>query len=140
MALTTAVADAFLAARLTGDATLDGLLPGGIWRDRPPQGAAYPFGVWQFQSGTVLRGAGPARLWSDLIYVVKVVAKGPSIAGAPRDAADRIDALLDLARGSASGGTVVACVLEGELAYSEVAAGVVYQHLGGRYRLYAQGA
>lgn len=138
--MTTTVADRFFAAVLAGDATLAALLPGGVWRNKPPQEAAYPFGVWQYQTGDVLRTVGPVRIWSSLYYVVKVVARAATVAGDAEAAANRIDALLDLARWQAAAGTIVACTLEGEVAYPETVGGVEYEHLGGRYRLLAQGA
>lgn len=139
MSLTTFVADEFLSSKLNGDATLLGLVPSRAWRDKPPAGTAHPFVVWQFQTGTELRGAGPVRIWSDLIYAVKVVGQGANVA-ALKAAVDRIDALLDLGRATVGSGEIVACTLEGFVSYPETVNGLDYQHVGGRYRLLARGA
>jgi hypothetical protein len=133
------LADAFFAATLGADATLLALAPGGIARNRPSQEAAFPFVVWQFLSGTTTQTASAVRIWLDSVYQVKAVGQGDSIASL-KAVADRIDTLLDRAHGAVTGGTIVACTLEGEIAYEEVVAGVAYQHLGGRYRLLIQGS
>jgi hypothetical protein len=139
MALTTPLVDAWLYATLTGDATLTALVAGRVHRLRLPQDGAYPAVVFAHQGGSALLAGGGVRVWSDLVYLVKAVGQGGGAAGL-KAAADRIDALLHAARGSVAGGVIVACVLEAEVAYDEDRNGIVYQHLGAQYRIYAQAA
>jgi hypothetical protein len=139
MALTIPVADTWLYGRLAGDAALMALVDG-PHADQLPDGFAFakPGLVFQFQAGAELLGGGAVPIWSDLLYLVKAIGLGGSLAPlrAPLDA---VDALLHRASGTvAGGGTIVACVREAPVRYPEDRNGVRYLHYGATYRIYAQ--
>lgn len=140
MSLTTPVAERFLYGKLTGDAALVAALGSAsrITRAAVPDPDNLPAVVFQQQSALALPAINAVRVAGELVYSVKVIAKGATIAGTVETAANRLYAVLHRASGSATGGTVLQSIVESEFAYQEVDDGITYQHLGVRVRLLTQ--
>lgn len=111
---------------------------GRIFPDVAPQGAEPPYTVFQYQGGGDLMESGAARVWSSLLFLVRVIDKTNTIGAALRTAADEIDARLHDKSGTTADGRVVSCVRTEPFQLAEVDQGVQYRHLGGIYRLYVQ--
>lgn len=130
-------AEQWLYTVLSGDTTLSSLVGGRIYSYLAPQDAVLPFVVYSHQAGHDVRGVGPTRIMTSLVYQVKAVGQGGSFQ--PLKAiADRLDVLLQGASGSVVDGTVLMCVREQPVEYVEVENGVQYRHLGGLWRIIAQ--
>lgn len=138
MASPTPIADDWIVDTLTGDATLMGLVAG-VWSERNvPQGTDAPYVVFGYRGGSLLRVVGPVRFWHDLVYDVKAVGLATAYATLVT-IANRIDTLLELASGSAEGGTVVVSEFEAAVPVPEdEEGGVVYENITHRYRLKVQ--
>lgn len=127
-------ADAWLYATLDADATLAGLLPGGIHAWPFPGGTVLPAAAFQLVDGIdrEVVGNGGVRTVTELEYLVRAVAEGHSY---PASAADRIDLLI---HGQASG-DLLACQRLRPFSMSEPGeGGTEYRHRGGYYRLIIQ--
>jgi len=122
---------------LSADSTLTGLVSTRIYDGLAPQGAAFPFVVFNHQGGSDLRGVGSERVFNNSLYQVKAVTKGGSFSSGAT-IADRIDALLQAASGTTSDGVILGCVREQAIMLIEQQSGVEYRHVGGIYRIYAQ--
>lgn len=134
----TTIVDAWLDQVLGSDTTLAGLATGGCWDTLADESAAFPYVVWQLQAGRDVGGIGPAtRIMVNGLWLVRGVDRSPSQT-AVKPIAERVDALLHAASGSVTGGLVVACVREEPYKFLEVTDGVMYWHLGGMYRIWAQ--
>lgn len=132
------VADAWLYSKLSGDATLTGLVGGRIYGHIAPQEASYPLVLFALQTADDVQTLGPHRIMSNMLYVVRVVGEASSFGAPLSSVADRIDAVLQAASGTAGAGRVLACVRENPSAMVESNKGKQYRYLGGVYRLYAQ--
>lgn len=134
--LEVAAVDEWLDATLNNDATLAGLVPGGIWNTQPKANTAYPLGIFQFMSGVPHAAVGAYRIWVNMVYLVKVI--GETADSATLNAAvARIDALLQRGSGTAADGTIWSCVCETMIRFPEAIEGRQYRHSGATYRLYA---
>jgi len=114
------------------------LAGGRIYQGVAPPTATSPFITFELIAGTDLVEVGAARVWSNLLYLVKGVAQGSSFAPLV-PIADGIDARLNDKTGDLTDARVLGCRREEPHALSEVTdAGVSYRHLGGLFRLYVQ--
>lgn len=123
------LAETWLYSRLSGDAELVALVGDGIYQQYIPDDGEYPAVLFAYQSGRDIRGNGPRRYLTDVVYVVKVIGTGP-VSGL-RGIAARIDAALN----AQASGPVAMCVRTQPLYFPEREGDTVYQHLGGFYRL-----
>lgn len=124
---------------LSGDATMTSLVGNRIYDSIAPVGVAFPLVLFNFQGGSDVSVVGGVRVMNSGLYQVKAVVQSGSNASA-LPIANRIDALLHRATGSAPGGLILASVREQPIAYPEVSKeGIQYRHLGGLYRVIAQG-
>lgn len=150
MASEIVIANAFIYQRLAADALLTAELGGAInpriSQGKLRRGVSYPGVVYQRQAGTDIRGATEAtRIGSNLLYVVRGVAQAESLLGALQTIDERIDAVLhrssgSVVLGSATIGTVIACVRVQPFELTEDDEGIEWRHLGGIYRLMVQRA
>lgn len=125
-----------LYARLSGDATLTGLAPGGVWRGVAPvstSGVAVIFAQASENDQYTLAD----RAVSESSYLVKAVAPGESATPA-WNAADRIDALLTDANIALETGTLLSIRRERVTSFTELDGGEQYQHAGGYYIIWTQ--
>lgn len=138
-------AERWLFERLSGDATLTGMLGGAeaprIYTDAAPRLATptvYPILLLLAPApGRPVMGVGATIIMFDELWMVKGVTKGNSYA--PLGAMmNRADAILHKASGTTTGGVVIGCIAENAVHYDEVDNGVVYKHLGRYYRIYTQ--
>lgn len=131
-----AAARQWLYGVLHGDATLLGLgrdvFPGGT----APESFGFPFVTFQFMSGRDLMEIASIRIWTNMIWLVKVVGETADISTLDAIWA-RIDVLLHRGSGTPAAGTVWACVRESTFELPETIQGKQYRSLGGTYRLYA---
>lgn len=122
---------------LSGDATLAGYAPGGVWDSQAPENVDYPVVVIGWQGEFDVYVVGAARVMASQAWLVKAVGDEASF-DVLYDAASRIDVLLHDTSGTATGGTVFASTRERGMRLDELARGVPYRHLGGVYRLLTQ--
>lgn len=136
----TSALDAALFARLSADATLQTLAPGGVWRDVAPQGTATPYVVLAQVSHSDHYELG-GEAYEELIVVVDAIAQGPSASGSIA-AYNRIHALLqDASLAPVTGYRVLVCQRFDRIAETELDpanADRRYQHRGGTYQILAQ--
>lgn len=136
------IADEWLVAILSADATISAAVGARIYSEMAPEDAIFPCIIFSMRpTARDVMGVGPNRIMAHLVYSIQAVGQYESYS--PLQAiADRIDVLLHGAKGNvASGaGSVLGCVRDGELRYPEVEDGVQYRHLGGLYRIMAQKA
>lgn len=111
-----------------------------IFEEVAPEGTTYPFIVYQCQDPPRdVRGVGTFRVMIDTLYVVKAVAQGDSYAPL-LPVAGVIDAAMTSAAGATVGdGIVFASVRERGFQMAEPSEGTQFRHLGGEYRIQAQG-
>lgn len=134
----TVTAETWLYTKLHGDSTLLASVPGGVHTWPAPANASGAYVLYQMQSGVDIRGVGPTRIGVSGLWLVRVVAETQSYTGNLLTAANRIDVLLHAASGTATGGTVWACVREQPFQLPETKDGRQWRHLGGIYRLWVQ--
>lgn len=118
-------------------ATISPLASGRVYRDIAPDGVTTPYVVVSLMSARDIAGAAGIRLWQDGLYLVKVVGKASQYT-AMGTLADSIDTALQLANGNTADGTIIRCVREMSIAYSEVIGAEVYSHLGAQWRIYSR--
>lgn len=124
---------------LSGDAQLRGgatPLVQGIHNTMAPENSLYPLVLFQFMSGIDYAAVGAYRIWTNLIYMVKVIGQTADF-GDLQAAVARIDVLLHRGNGAAADGNVWACVREQTIRLPDEVANKQFRHSGGLYRLYA---
>lgn len=118
-------------------ADIDGVT--GVYEGLAPVDAQYPFIVFQYMAGSDVAGVGPsARIMVDADYIVKVTAETESFADMADIVAD-VDAALDGATGTATGGVVLSVARREQYRETEQYENQRIRHIGGRYRIVAQG-
>lgn len=127
--------------RMASDTTLNNLLgtpaqgyAKAIYADVAPEGAAFPFVVFQKSSGMPTEAFGdPSALETD-VWMVKCVDRGTS-ADAAEGVAARIITLLNDANLTISGATTLYLRRQSDMDYPETIDGVHYKHVGSLFRL-----
>jgi hypothetical protein len=139
------VTDAFIVSRLRADPTIAGIVGRGsaarIFADVAPELATLPVIVFQVQAaGPDTMAVGAVRVQVRPLYLVRAIARQESWQGQLRTLGDRIDAVLHKAALSATAdGVVWGSVREEAFRLVESEGGVQHRHLGGLYRLWAEG-
>jgi len=130
-----------LYGKLAGDTTLNNLLgspPSGysksIYHGEAPQGAAFPFVIFQKQAGTPTESFGLPSAFENDVWLVKGIDRSSSADTAEAIQA-RIQVLLNDASLSISGSTLLYLRRQSDVEYPEVTDGVTYRHAGALYRL-----
>ena len=123
---------------LAADATLTALIGGAvaprIYRGMAPEGCAFPCVVlFYMPGGSDLRGVGTINIMVNGNWVVKAIDRNLSAVNAGT-IADRIHTLIH----GKSGGSVLMCVRDEPVSYTELVDGALYQHVGGVYRVIVQ--
>lgn len=129
-------AEEWLYATLQGDATLAAAAPGGVWNTQADEGTPYPFVLFQFMSGIDYAAVGAQRIWTNMIYLVKVIADAADF-DSMNAALARIDQLLHRVNGTAADGTVWSCTREQVIRLPDAVAGSQFRQAGGLWRIYA---
>jgi hypothetical protein len=129
--------DSALVATLQSDATLTGLMPGGVYVDEAPAGLTQFVIVSLVDEVDVPKFGG--RAFEDALVLVKAVEKKPATgSGNIKAAAARIDAVLEDAVLTVAGYTPMACYREQRVRTTEVDGvdtSIRWFHRGGRYRV-----
>lgn len=127
--------------KLAGDTTLNNLLgtpatgyTKSIYYQVAPAKAAFPFVIFQKQSGNPTEAFGLPSAFENDVWLVKGVDKDSSADDAEA-IASRIQALLNDASLSISGSTLLYLRRQSDVEYPEVTDGVTYRHAGALYRL-----
>lgn len=130
-----------LYGRLAGDNTLTGLLgtpangySQAIYYQQAPGNAHYPLVIFNKQSGVPTEAMGTPSAMENDVWLVKAIDESPSADNAEAIQA-RLQALLNDATLSISGGTLLYLRRSSDVEYSEVADGVPYHHAGSLFRL-----
>lgn len=131
--------ETFLYGLLHGDAQLLTAAPGDVHRDVAPEGETRIVVVFQYQGGSDARAMGRplARIWTEVVYLVKAIAREGQHQTL-QAAADRIDAVLDGARGTAGTARIYSCVRDAPFSVPVTEKGITYRQVGGTYRLQVQ--
>lgn len=131
------IAQKWLVQQLQAQSALIGL---GVHEGKAPEGASFPAVVFAKLAGIDVTALGPRRLVTNFTYLVRAIAITNDLDDLDPLAA-AIEAALESQAGAApDGGRVNNCYRSQP--YSEIeydAGGAVYRHLGGVYRLQAQG-
>lgn len=123
-------------AKLSGDSTLTGLAPGGVWHGMAPTGTSGVIVVFSQVSGIDAYTLAQ-RATTTSNYLVKAIAPGESATPA-WDAANRIDALLTDQSLTLDSGSVMSVRRERIMTLTENDGGEQYQHAGGYYIIWTQ--
>lgn len=121
---------------LSGDATLSGLAPGGVWRGVAPAGTTGVYVVFN-SMGESDQYALAARAFTESDYQIKALAPGESALPA-WTAAERIEYLLTDKALAMPSGRLMACRRNQVVSMTEADGGEQYQHAGGIYRITVQ--
>lgn len=134
--LETTRADTFIYQQLTAAPALAG---GRVYQSVAPPQAVSPWITFTLMAARDLNVADGARVWANLVYLVRATTQGSSYQ-AVQAIADAIDARLhDKAGPAGTDARVLGCLREEPHALAEVTdAGVNYRHLGGLFRVYIQ--
>jgi len=127
--LDTAIFSTLNVASVTNEAT------GGVFNSVAPQGAEPPFVVFQAMSKTDDYFAYTGR-GAEAVYMVKTIAQSPW----PKSAGDidtQVDSVMQDASLSITGFSLLSCRREEDIYLVEDQEGVIYQHVGGLYRIVA---
>lgn len=126
----------WLYSTLSGDSTLAGYAPGGVFRSLAPPTTATPFVIMSYQSGLDSLTMNAVRMMSELLFLAKAVGPATSMAGIV-NAASQIDVLLKRTSGTTVDGlgAILACYREQPLEVDEIVNGELWTNIGGLYRL-----
>jgi hypothetical protein len=125
---------------LSGDAQLTGVVATRIYHDWAPEGAAYPFVIFNFQVGEDTNGLGTCRILTRALYQVKIV--GRELNDNARLVADRIDDVIAKAvraQHPEDDSLKFSGYRESPISYTEPNrdSSRFFRHLGGLYRIVA---
>jgi hypothetical protein len=115
-------------------------LSGRVYQDFAPKSAQWPVIIYQCQDPPRdVRGVGVSSVMVDTLYLVKAVAQGENYDDlAP--IAKALHGAMTTSTGSAVGdGSVLTSVREDQFSMVEIDEGEQFRHLGGVYRIQAQG-
>lgn len=130
-----ASAETWLEATLSGDLTLMGYAPGGVFAYMAPDGTPTPYVVFGEQSpGNDSLTANAVRLLTNPLYQVVVTGEASKMSSIV-NAASRLDDLLKRASGTVVGGYIAVCYREQPLQKAELINTVVWRSIGGLYRM-----
>lgn len=123
-------------SRLSGDATLTGFAPGGVWHGVAPSTASGVVVVYSLVSAADDYTLGRRATVTER-FQIKAVAPGPSAAPA-WSAAERVEALLTDQAFMLDGASLMMCRREQVISFTEQDGGEQYQHAGGIYQFMVQ--
>lgn len=134
-----AAVDQALIVKLANDATLQGLAPGGVFREVAPQGAEEPYVIVQLMDHRDEYQLARAEAYETFSYMIKAVQQSAS-GTAAQAAADRVHALLQNGTLSPTNYVLLLMQRESRIAYVEIdeERDRRYQHRGGLYDVMVQ--
>jgi len=128
--LDTAIFDTLNVEAVTNEAT------GGVFNSLAPQGTATPFIVFQAMTKVDEYWNFAGGRGGSALYMVKAIDQSPW----PKSAGDvdtQIDTVMQDASLSITGHALFVCRRESDIYLAEDQNGVIYQHIGGMYRIIA---
>lgn len=128
--------------KLASDSEIASVVGGRIYKYALPQSPIYPLIVYSLASDSDFQGLGTVRIITRPLYLIKVISRG-SPTSLVNLAADRVDEIVgkttkDTFISTAGDMFAVSSRREAAVQFMErdpVAAGTIYFHLGGLYRL-----
>ncbi len=127
------LAFAWLESTLSGDSTLTGYAPGGLWRTFAKPGTTAPYTIMNYQDGTDNVVFGGSRAYSEMHFRVVIVGPAADMQAILNGAA-RIDTLLTLAtQTNVTGGKILASYRTQPVSMDELVEGEVWNQTGGVY-------
>jgi hypothetical protein len=107
----------------------------GIYHDKAPQDAKYPYVIFHRQAGTPVWAMSGRPAFKEEVWLVKGIARGEA-ADAAEDIDGRCEALLNDAALEVEGATTLFCLRESDMpSYSEADSAEAIFHRGGLYRV-----
>lgn len=130
-------ANKWIYARLSGDATITGIVSTRIYARKAPKDATYPLIVYNYQAGTDAQGVGTARVLTQTVFQVKVICKGKPDADV-HTVADQIDELIGKGIHELQNDVRISSRRESPIEFEEDTpnSDKSFYHLGGLYRLH----
>jgi hypothetical protein len=129
--------DKWIFERLSTDTVINTALGTRIYEGLAPQGAAYPFIIYQEQSpARDIRGIGTQRIMVEAFYLIKVITTGNY--SSIKTLVDRFDFLFHGIQIETSYARINASVRERTFRLAEPRENVIYRHRGSIYRIQAQ--
>ena len=127
----------WLYGTLSGDGTLSGYAPGGVWRAEAPPSTTPPYVIMSYQPSQSHDEIvfGGARAYSDLYF--EMLAVGPAkVTQTIANAAARIDTLITVAtQTSVTGGIIMASYRTQPSEADVIVDGEMWTNIGGIYRV-----
>jgi hypothetical protein len=96
-----------------------------------------PFILFAFNESSDKRVVGGERIWTYAVYMIKAIGEGGSFAPL-QPIVDRIDAVLDRARGSVPGAQILYCERDRPFQYVTWELGSQWRHIGAYWYIYIQ--
>lgn len=112
---------------------------GRVYESVAPVTAKYPLIIFNTLDAAPVYQVGTLESMQSYLILAKAVGSGGSFMGL-ESIADAINTALHKGCGSVNGCQILAARLEAPIKYYEITDSVRYNHLGGRYRIHAQGA
>ncbi|MGH2519756.1 MAG: tail completion protein gp17 [Chloroflexota bacterium] len=132
--------ETWLYTQLANDATMQGLVgnPARVYAGLGPEGAPFPYLVYQYMAGPDVIATGGARVMTRALYTIKAVDKSSSFVTC-RTIMNQVETIIENQTGSTADTRILSCIREQPLELVETdSSGTVYRHLGGRFRIQAQ--
>lgn len=127
-------ADKWLKTKLSGDATITGVVSTRIYEEQAPQTATYPLiTIQQYAASEPLTNVGADAVMDAELWQVMIVTDKPSYSTL-ETVADRIRAVLHKSTGTG----VLACEFTGAQRLAEAVSGVKYRTIVLEFRIYTQ--
>lgn len=139
----TLAVDEWLYATMAADASIGALVADRIYAEVAPADATFPLIITTHLSSTDVRAATQqSRIMVSGLWLVKGVVNDSSFNNTLKAIAERIDALFHASSGGTAdggGAAIFTSHREQPFRLAEVESGKQYRHLGGQFRIYAQG-
>lgn len=129
----------FLYEKITADSTLAAAVGTRVYIDIAPNNATMPFIVISMAAGRVIAGTGPAVIWYDEDWQVRVADQSMTYANC-ETIADRLRTVLHGASGTAGSVNVWACRQDAEARFTQIEEGLPYRYISLIFNLEVQGA
>lgn len=140
--------DAWIRSTLTGDATLMAMGSPALsvgsrvyHEDGLPQSATFPLITYKHYGGPgELRVVGTYRIWTEMVYLIKLIRDPTTPVATAESILSRVDALLDAVSATNTGGVIHWCLFDNPTPpYRDVTpGGQVYLHHPVLYRIAAK--
>lgn len=125
---------------LAADSVITDLVGTRLFDEVAPQGTAYPLVRFEQMSSVDVMGATEStRIMVNELWLIRAIAETSSYRGGLLTLANRIDDLFQNNAGEVVGTNIFSSARDSAFRQYNVDQGVSFRHLGGIYRIYAQG-